>query len=157
MIAVSHARAGRSPGRSAASTRGSPAGRSRTPPSPPASESAWPAVGCGRRPATAIPRRRTRPRPVKSAPWPETCWGKWAGGTAPEGLGPPGARDHPDRGGGHRTRMPAETPAGRSGARLVDALIVWITPDRQLEPGNPNRFEVLVSETGEMWIERLRW
>ncbi len=52
-------------------------------------------------------------------------------------------------------RMPAETPAGR-GRRLLDALIVWITPDRRLRPGI-NRFEVLVSETGETWIERLRW
>ena len=52
-------------------------------------------------------------------------------------------------------RMPAETPAGR-GHRLVDALIVWITPDRQLEPGI-NRFEVRVSEAGDTWIERLRW
>ena len=31
-------------------------------------------------------------------------------------------------------RMPAETPAAR-GRRLVDALIVWITPDGQLERG----------------------
>ena len=30
--------------------------------------------------------------------------------------------------------MPAETPAAR-GRRLVDALIVWITPDGQLERG----------------------
>ena len=52
-------------------------------------------------------------------------------------------------------RMPADTPAAR-GRRLVYALIVWITPDRQLEPGI-NRFEVLVSATGETWIERLRW
>ena len=52
-------------------------------------------------------------------------------------------------------RMPAETPAGR-GRRLVDALIVWITPDRQLEPGI-NRFEVRVSAAGDTWIERLRW
>ena len=51
--------------------------------------------------------------------------------------------------------MPAETPAGR-GRRLVDALIVWITPDRQLQPGI-NRFEVRVSEAGDTWIERLRW
>ena len=36
--------------------------------------------------------------------------------------------------------MPAETPADR-GRRLVDALIVWIMPDHQLEPG-----EVRVSE-----------
>ena len=53
------------------------------------------------------------------------------------------------------SRMPAETPAGR-GRRLVDALIVWITPDRQLEPGI-NRFEVRVSEAGDTWIERLPW
>ena len=52
-------------------------------------------------------------------------------------------------------RMPAETPAA-PGRRLLDALIVWIMPDRPLEPGI-NRFEVLVSETGETWIERLRW
>ena len=42
-----------------------------------------------------------------------------------------------------------ETPAAR-GDRLVDALIVWITPDRPLEPGI-NRFEVRVSETGDTW------
>ena len=41
-------------------------------------------------------------------------------------------------------RMPEKTPAAR-GRRLVDALIVWITPDRPLEPGI-NRFEVRVSE-----------
>ena len=52
-------------------------------------------------------------------------------------------------------RMSAETPAGR-GRRLVDALIGWITPARQLEPGI-NRFEVRVSEAGDTWIERLRW
>ena len=52
-------------------------------------------------------------------------------------------------------RMPAETPAAR-GHRLVDALIVWSTPDRQLEPGI-NRFEVRVSEAGDTWLERLRW
>lgn len=51
--------------------------------------------------------------------------------------------------------MPAETPAAR-GHRLVDALIVWITPDHQLQPGI-NRFEVRVSEAGDTWIERLRW
>ena len=52
-------------------------------------------------------------------------------------------------------RMPEKTPAAR-GQRLVDALIVWITPDRQLEPGI-NRFEVRVSEPGDTWIERLQW
>ena len=45
-------------------------------------------------------------------------------------------------------------PADR-GRRLVDALIVWITPDRPLEPGI-NRFEVQVSEAGDTWLERLR-
>ena len=52
-------------------------------------------------------------------------------------------------------RMPEKTPRDR-GARLVDALIVWITPARQLKPGL-NRFEVQVSEAGDTWIERLRW
>ena len=52
-------------------------------------------------------------------------------------------------------RMPEKTPHAR-GARLVDALIVWITPARQLKPGF-NRFEVRVSEAGDTWIERLRW
>lgn len=45
---------------------------------------------------------------------------------------------------------------GARGRRLVDALIVWITPARQLQPGI-NRFEVRVSEAGDAWIERLRW
>ena len=52
-------------------------------------------------------------------------------------------------------RMPEKTPEDR-GRRLIDALIVWITPDRQIEP-SLNRFEVRVSETGDTWIERLRW
>ena len=52
-------------------------------------------------------------------------------------------------------RMPAETPA-ELGRRLVDALIVRITPDRPLEPGI-NRFEVRVSEAGDTWLERLQW
>ena len=50
-------------------------------------------------------------------------------------------------------RMPEKTPRDR-GARLVDALLVWITPDRPIEPGI-NRFEVRVSEAGDTWIERL--
>ena len=41
--------------------------------------------------------------------------------------------------------MPEKTPRARRG-RLVDALIVWITPDRQLGPGL-NRFEVRVSRS----------
>ena len=40
--------------------------------------------------------------------------------------------------------------------RLIDAIIVWVTPDRQLQPGI-NRFEVRVSEVGDTWLERLRW
>ena len=52
-------------------------------------------------------------------------------------------------------RMAEKTPAAR-GDRLIDALIVWITPDRPLQPGI-NRFEVRVSEAGDTWIERLRW
>ena len=52
-------------------------------------------------------------------------------------------------------RLPEKTPAAR-GRRLVDALIVWITPDRQLKPGI-NHFEVRVSEAGDTWVERLRW
>ena len=51
--------------------------------------------------------------------------------------------------------MPEKTPTAR-GRRLVDALIVWITPNRQFEPGL-NRFETRVSEAGDTWIERLRW
>ena len=54
-------------------------------------------------------------------------------------------------------RRPRVVPARDGGRRrLVDTLIVRITPARQLEPGI-NRFEVLVSETGETWIERMRW
>ena len=52
-------------------------------------------------------------------------------------------------------RMREKTPRAR-GTLLVDALIVWITPDRQLAPGL-NRFEVRVSEAGDTWLERLRW
>ena len=52
-------------------------------------------------------------------------------------------------------RMPDKTPAGR-GRCLIDALIVWVTPDRPLHPGL-NRFEVRVSEAGDTWLERLRW
>lgn len=52
-------------------------------------------------------------------------------------------------------RMPVDTPATR-GRRLVDALIVRMTPGSQFRSGI-NRFEVRVSEAGDMWIERLRW
>ena len=56
---------------------------------------------------------------------------------------------------GYRRPTPEKTPAAR-GDRLIDAIIVWITPDRPLEPGI-NRFEVRVSEAGDTWIERLQW
>ncbi len=52
-------------------------------------------------------------------------------------------------------RMREKTPRAR-GARLIDALLAWLTPDRQLQP-ELNRFEVRVSEAGDTWIERLRW
>ena len=46
--------------------------------------------------------------------------------------------------------MREKTPRAR-GARLVDALVTWMTPDRQLGP-ELNRFQVWV--LGEVWIER---
>ena len=53
-------------------------------------------------------------------------------------------------------RMREKTPRAR-GARLIDALLAWLTPDRQLQP-ELNRFEVRVSNAGgDTWIERLRW
>ena len=52
-------------------------------------------------------------------------------------------------------RMPEKTLRAR-GARLVDALIVWITPDRQFKPGLSG-YEVRVSEAGDTWSEPLRW
>ena len=52
-------------------------------------------------------------------------------------------------------RMKGETPGAR-GERLVDALLAWLTPGRQLER-NINRFDVRVSDDGDTWIERLRW
>ena len=53
-------------------------------------------------------------------------------------------------------RMREKTPRAR-GARLIDALLAWLMPDRQLRP-ELNRFEVRVS-AGDTWtwIERLRW
>ena len=48
--------------------------------------------------------------------------------------------------------MPPETSTNR-GRCLIDALIVWITPDRPLGPGL-NRFQVRVSDDGGTWIER---
>lgn len=49
-------------------------------------------------------------------------------------------------------RMKEQTPHAR-GNRLVNELISWMTPERSLDPGL-NCFEVWVSETGDMWIER---
>ena len=52
-------------------------------------------------------------------------------------------------------RMPEATPESR-GRRLLDALKRWIKADRPLRCGI-NRFEVRVSDSGDTWIERLRW
>ena len=52
-------------------------------------------------------------------------------------------------------RMPEPTPGAR-GDRLIDALLVWMQPDRPLRR-DLNRFEVRVSDDGDTWIERLRW
>ena len=46
--------------------------------------------------------------------------------------------------------MRERTPRAR-GACLVDALVTWMTPDRQLGP-ELNRFQVQV--LGGLWIER---
>ena len=50
-------------------------------------------------------------------------------------------------------RMPAETPADR-GRRLVDALIVWITPARRLEPAISRR-HVARTATGVKMVNTL--
>ena len=52
-------------------------------------------------------------------------------------------------------RMREKTPLAR-GERLIDALLAWLTPDQGLKR-ELNRFEVLVSDDGDTWIERLRW
>lgn len=52
-------------------------------------------------------------------------------------------------------RMTEKTPCARGG-RLLDALLVWLSPSRPLGR-EVNRFEVLVSVGGDTWIERLRW
>ena len=50
-------------------------------------------------------------------------------------------------------RMREKTPRAR-GACLVDALITWMTPERQLGP-ELNRFQVhVLGEDGYLWIER---
>ena len=53
-------------------------------------------------------------------------------------------------------RIPAETPTAR-GQHLVDALILRMTAENRPLRCGINRFEVRVSETGEAWVERLRW
>ena len=52
-------------------------------------------------------------------------------------------------------RMQQETPGARGGC-LIDALLVWMKPYRQLGP-NINRFQAVVAHNGDIWIERLRW
>ena len=47
--------------------------------------------------------------------------------------------------------MREKTPHGR-GDRLVDTLLAWLAPDRELEPGI-NRFQVRVWQDGNPWIE----
>ena len=50
-------------------------------------------------------------------------------------------------------RMREKTPRAR-GECLVDALITWMTPDRQLG-AELNRFQVhVLGEGGYLWIER---
>ena len=50
-------------------------------------------------------------------------------------------------------RMREKTPRAR-GACFVDALITWMTPERQLGP-ELNRFQVhVLGEHGYLWIER---
>ena len=49
--------------------------------------------------------------------------------------------------------MREKTPRAR-GACFVDALITWMTPERQLGP-ELNRFQVhVLGEDGYLWIER---
>ena len=52
--------------------------------------------------------------------------------------------------------MKEPTPEAR-GERLVDALLAWLTPDRELElepEPDLNRFQILVSTDGDTRIER---
>ena len=74
------------------------------------------------------------------------------GGLARRPSYPAAARVHPGAERHTLVRgMPEKPPADR-GRRLVDALIVWITPDCPLQLGI-NRFEVRVSAAGDTWIE----
>ena len=52
-------------------------------------------------------------------------------------------------------RMQQETPGARGGC-LIDVLLAWMKPYRQLGP-NINRFQAVVADDGDTWIERLRW
>ena len=52
-------------------------------------------------------------------------------------------------------RMQQETPGARGGC-LIDALLAWMKPYRQLGP-SINRFQAVVADDGDIWIERLRW
>ena len=99
-------------------------------------------------PAPAVPSRPTASPAPSREPNGRTCW--FGAELDPDGDQIWFRIDEDAIG-----RMPEKTPAAR-GDRLIDALIVWITPDRQLEPGI-NRFEVRVSEPGDTWIERLQW
>ena len=62
----------------------------------------------------------------------------------------------PDHGGGRRPDAGKDARRPAPGARLIGAILAWVTPDRQLQP-DLNRFDVRVSEAGDTWIERLRW
>ena len=48
-------------------------------------------------------------------------------------------------------RMREKTPHAR-GERLVDALLAWLTPNRQLGP-EINRFQVRIWQDDDPWIE----
>ena len=51
-------------------------------------------------------------------------------------------------------RMKEETPIDR-GRRLIDELLAWMTPDRQLRT-DLNRFEAEVWDDGDTWIKRIK-
>ena len=56
----------------------------------------------------------------------------------------------PDHGDGRRPDAGEDTSA--RGERLVDALLAWLTPNRQLGP-EINRFQVRVWQDDDPWIE----
>ena len=53
-------------------------------------------------------------------------------------------------------RMPDKTPEAK-GRHLIDALLAHIKEKRLSTQVGLNRFDVRVSNTGDTWIERLRW